>query len=340
MAITAKELSAILGLSEAAVSMALNNKPGVSTATRKRVVAEAEKRGYDFTKIKEAAESAPKSNGMIYFIIYRRHGAVVTDTPFFSQLSQGIDYGCKQKHYLLNVYYLYENQEGGVEAQLKDLLRMNCKGIILLGTELREEDFAPFEALPVPVVLLDNCFEKRTVDCVLINNVQGAYLAADYLIRKCKAQPGYLRSSYPIHNFEERADGFYKAVRESGMSPSKSVVHRLSPSVEGAMADMRALLEAGEETARCYFADNDLIACGAMKAFLEKGFRIPQDVALIGFDDMPVCTFVEPALTTVNVPKQYMGEMAVNRLHELLTAGQSFPVKLELATHLVKRKSV
>ncbi len=339
MAITAKELAGILGLSEAAVSMALNHKPGVSTATRKRVVEEAKARGYDFTKIRElAAEN--RANGIINFIIYRRHGAVVTDTPFFSQLSEGIDRGCKSRHYLLNIYYLYEKAEKSVEAQLQELLLLNCRGIILLGTEMREIDYAPFTKLSLPVVLLDNSFDKKITDCVLINNVQGAYQATDYLIRKCKAQPGYLHSSYPIHNFEERADGFYKAVRENGMSASKSVVHRLSPSMEGARADMLELLEAGEETARCYFADNDLIAYGAIKAFQEKGFRIPQDVAVIGFDDMPMCTYMEPPLTTVNVPKQYMGEMAVCRLHELLTAEQTFPVKLEIATNLVKRKSV
>lgn len=77
-----------------------------------------------------------------------------------------------------------------------------------------------------------------------------------------------------------------------------------------------------------------------MKALQEKGFRIPQDIAVIGFDDMPMCTYMDPPLTTVNVPKQYMGEMAVCRLHELLTTSCSFPVKLEIAAELVKRKSV
>ncbi len=101
----------------------------------------------------------------------------------------------------------------------------------------------------------------------MINNIQGAYQAVSYLIRKYRKQPGYLRSSYPINNFQERADGFYKAVRASGMSASKSLVHRLTPSMDGAYSDMLSLLDAGEEPARCYFADNDLIACGALKAF-------------------------------------------------------------------------
>lgn len=338
MGITAKELARRLKLSEAAVSMALNNKPGVSTATRKKVLEAARECGYDFTRINENNTAPQTVNGTVYFIIYRRHGAVVADTPFFSQLSQGIDYGCKKHRCHLNIYYLYEGQD--TAAQLKELIRLGCRGMILLGTEMREEDFAPFAHLSVPLVLLDAYFENIKADCVLINNIQGAYQAANYLISKCKTQPGYLRSSYAINNFNERADGFYKAVRENGMSTSKSVVHLLSPSLEGAYADMLALLQQGEETARCYFADNDLIAGGAMRAFREMGMRIPEDTAIIGFDNMPLASYIEPALTTINVPKLSMGELAVDRLFELIRNPKAVPVKIEISTDIVVRKSV
>lgn len=338
MGITAKELAKLLSLSEAAISMALNNKPGVSTATRKKVLAAAKANGYDFTRIHENNAQPQVTNGTIYFILYRKHGAVVTDTPFFSQLSEGIDYGCKRAHYHLNVYYLYEGDN--VSRQLEDIIRMGCKGIILLGTEMKEIDFEPFSKLSVPLVLLDTYFETSKTDCILINNVQGAYQATNYLISKCKSQPGYLRSSYTINNFSERADGFYKAVRENGMSTSKSLVHFLSPSMEGAYADMRSLLDQGEEVARCYFSDNDLIAAGAIKALKEKGYRIPEDIAVVGFDNMPLGTYVDPTLTTVNVPKQYMGEMAAQRLAYVIESKTNNPVKIEISTSLTKRKSV
>ncbi len=338
MAITAKELAKLLNLSEAAISMALNNKPGVSTKTRKKVMEAAKQQGYDFSRINEDNATTTPTNGTVYFINYRKHGAVVSDTPFFSQLSEGIDWGCKKARYYLNVYYLYEGDD--IDSHLSQILSQGCKGIILLGTEMKEEDFRPFSKLNIPLVLLDNYFETITKDCVLINNVQGSYQATAYLISKCKAQPGYLHSAYPINNFNERADGFYKAVRANGMSTSKSIVHLLSPSVEGAYADMLALIDQKEETARCYFADNDLIAAGAMKAFRERGFRIPEDIAVIGFDNMPVCTYVEPPLTSINVPKQYMGEMAVQRLVSILGSKEYTPVKIEILTNLVKRKSV
>lgn len=337
MSITAKELAKKLNLSEAAISMALNNKQGVSTTTRKKILETAKEYGYDFTRVADLSESHIL-HGTIYFLIYRKHGAVVNNTPFFSQLSEGIDYGCKKERYFLNVCYLYSDQD--VLAQINEIIRMGCKGIILLGTEMNEADFIPFSHITIPLVLLDTYFENIKRDCVLINNVGGAYQATKYIISKRKSQPGYLHSSYAINNFNERADGFYKAIRAHGMSTSKSIVHLLSPSMEGAYADMSTLLTQGEETADCYFADNDLIAAGAVKAFKEKGYRIPEDIAIVGFDNMPLCTYIEPALTTIHVPKQYMGEMAVHRLSNMIESKTKECVKIEISTSLIKRDSV
>ena len=335
MGITAKELAKKLGLSEAAVSLALNHRPGVSTATRKRVLAAAEELGYDFSRLKPIQPGG--NSGSICFVIYRKHGAVVADTPFFAQLTEGVSEACKELPYYLNIQYLRE--EDDVTGMLTMWKRTGCRGLILLGTEMQRQDLQPFLRSGLPMVLLDNYFEDVDVDSVLINNIKGAYTAADYLIRKRHTQPGYLHSSYSINNFEERADGFYKAIRKNGMSTSRSIVHRLSPSVEGAYADMKELLARNEPLADGYFADNDLIAAGAVRALKEAGYAVPQDVAVIGFDDMPICTYLEPALTTIHVPKQYMGKMAVRRLHELVEAPGGTPVKIEISTTLQKRKS-
>ena len=122
MSVTAKQLAQLLNLSEAAVSMALNNKPGVSTATRKRVIAAARESGYDFSRINENTAPSLPSQGTLYFIIYRKHGAVVADTPFFSQLTQGIDFGCKKHHYYMHVFYLDEGKN--MEKQIG---RASCR---------------------------------------------------------------------------------------------------------------------------------------------------------------------------------------------------------------------
>ena len=104
--------------------------------------------------------------------------------------------------------------------------------------------------------------------------------------------------------------------------------------------DMKALIESKEELASCYFADNDLIAVGAMKALTEAGYAIPQDISIIGFDNMPFCEYSSPALTTIDVPKQYMGETAVERLIQIMEKDRNLPVKIEIGTSLKKRKSV
>lgn len=335
MAVRAKDIAQELGLSEAAVSLALNSKPGVSTATRQRVLETAQRMGFDLSRLRDPVEPHTEQ-GTLIFAICKKHGAVVSDTPFFSELAAGIEQACRQLRYSLSVRYLHGDES--IEKQLRAL--PFCNGMLLLGTELRPEDFEPFLNLHLPLVVVDTYFDTLPCDFVLVNNFQGAYEAASYLLRKTKAQPGYLRSSYRISNFDRRADGFYQAIRDAGASPSKSQALSLSPSAEGAYEDMRELLRAGEIPARAYFADNDLIAAGALRALREAGYRVPQDVAIAGFDDLPLCVYVDPPLTTIHVPKQYMGQTAVRRLDRILREKQSYPAKIEIATALVKRRSV
>lgn len=337
MSITAKELAEKLNLSPAAVSLALNNKQGVSTATRVRVIRAAKKYGYDFVKYKDFIKDKAVY-GTIHFVIYKKCGAIVSDTPFFAELSQGIDENCKKEHYKLNIHYIYDNDN--IQSMLEDFNENNCAGIIILGTEMSESDLRQFLTVRVPFVVLDTYFENISCNYVLINNHQGAYKATQYLLKKCGNKIGYLSSSYRIANFEERVSGFYKAMRCNGLSPSNAVIHELAPSLEGAYADMCCLIESGEKLADSYFADNDLIAYGAIRAFKEHGYRIPEDISVIGFDDIPISSYMEPTLSTINVQVKCMGQTAVKRLVELIQEIQTSTFKIELSTELIVRESV
>ena len=108
MAITAKALAALLGISESAVSLALNNKPGVSRETRKRVIDTAKEHGYDFSR-KSYSDSQKK--GTVCFAVYKRSGAVVDDTPFFSSLTDGVSTACRRKGYDCVIRYFYEDDD-------------------------------------------------------------------------------------------------------------------------------------------------------------------------------------------------------------------------------------
>ena len=336
MSITAKEIAKMLGLSEPSISRALNNKPGISTDTRKKILEVAREYGYDFTKVRGYENVEPK--GTVCLVIHKKSGAVVTDTPFFSSLTEGISNGCKKNAYELNIHYLYEGEN--FKEQVNHLKASGYNGIILLATEMNKHSLSYFSDFPLPLLILDAYFDIPSYNFVLINNIQGAFLATDYLIKECRVQPGYLRSSYPISNFEERADGFYKAIRKHGMSTSKSPVHILPPSQEGAYEDMKAFINSGESLSSCYFADNDHIAVGAMQAFIETGYKIPEDISIIGFDNLPICKHITPRLTTIDVPKRFMGEIAAQRIIEIIEDNHSLPIKIEINTTIKKRRSV
>ncbi|MCD7892787.1 MAG: substrate-binding domain-containing protein [Erysipelotrichaceae bacterium] len=215
----------------------------------------------------------------------------------------------------------------------------DCSGIVLLGTEMEPRDVIPFLALPYPVVLLDAYFNTIPCNSVLINNEQGSYLAGRELLRCCQKEPGYLRSNLRISNFVQRSNGFFNSVRESGYNTSKCIIHDLTPSIDGAYNDMLEILKRGDDIAPGYFADNDLLALGALKAFKEMGYRIPEDVSIIGFDNLSISEVSDPPLSTIHVPKQYLGIEAVNRLMSLMKDPNQTPVKIQVLTYFLKRDS-
>ena len=334
MSVTAKELAQKLGLSATAVSMALNNKAGVSTETRARIIKAAEEYGYDFTKVKHDSSHS----GSIYIIFYRTHNAILSYSPIFNELYDGVKSECQKEHFTVKMMQFCEKVDV-LEDCFSDLRLSDCKGIILIGTEIRQDVCRQFLALGYPLILLDTYFDGLDCTSVLINNAQGAYIATNYLIAGTRVQPGYLQSSYLIPNFVERQEGYFKAVKENGMSPSRSVIHKLSPSIEAAMADMLEIIDRRDPLAKCYFADNDIIAIGAMKALMLRGYRIPEDISFIGFDNISEGRIIEPALTTMDVPRLYIGKTAAKLLVEQIDSKVVHTSKVEIAARLVKRFS-
>lgn len=335
MSVTAKELAQKLGISATAVSMALNNKAGVSTETRAKILKAAEELGYDFTRIKDSRGH----NGSIYILFYKTHNAILSYSPIFNELYDGVKSECQKEHFAVKMMQFYEKADILADC-LSDLRISDCAGIILVGTEMRQEVCRQFLSLGYPMVLLDTYFDSLDCTSVLINNSQGAYLATDYLISTTRHQPGYLQSSYSIPNFVQRQEGYFQAVKENGMSPSRSIIHKLSPSIEAAMADMLEIIDRNDTLARCYFADNDIIAIGAMKALMLHGYKIPEDISVIGFDNISESRIIEPSLTTMDVPRHYLGATAAKLLIEQIGTKVVHPSKVEISTRMIRRFSV
>ena len=334
---TAKELAKKLGISAASVSYALNGKPGVSVETRNKVKEAARTYGMNFIPLNYSNQVKQT----IYLIYYKKQGPRVIDNTFdntfYSSLAEGITRTSKDYGYHIHLRSISNSVE--LNKELMELNHLNSIGIIILATEMTREDIIPLAFSRLPIVLLDNHFRSGKINSITIDNQYSSYSATDYLCRKYKKQPGYLQANVPITNFVERRQGYEMAILQNGFSKARSIIHQLSMYPEGTYADMLEILKKGAPTARCYLADNDFIAIGAMKAFKEQGYRIPEDVAVIGFDDLPIARFSDPALTTIHVPIHYMGALAVERLHEIAAdpVENDYPLNIQVNAGLVIR---
>jgi LacI family transcriptional regulator len=332
-----KDIAEELGISMATVSMVLNNRPGISQQTRMKVLEVVRNSNYKAPYLKEHAEQI---SNVINLIIFRSHGKVATfDTPFFSDIIESIQNHTKKLGFQLMVLFVNIN-DPQYEHDIEMLTQQNCIGTILLATEMEKKDFAGFEMIRTPLVVLDNALVGVSCNKVLINNYEGAYKAVRFLFRKGHRQIGHLKSSIRIKNFDERLGGFMHAIREFGLSSSSLFTVELNSDLEGSYHDMCTYLQKSPVLPTAFFADNDYIAMGALKALKQFSIEIPNRVSLIGFDDMPFCTICDPALTTMRVHKTDIGKIAVNRIVDLQQSDDNYCLKQEIDTEIIERASV
>lgn len=344
--ITAKDIAEHLGISTAAVSIALNGKPGVSEETRELVIAEAIKRGY---VTPQAARAAHGALPIISFVVYVGAG-IAAHTTFSTFVLQGVEARAKSLGYRVILYYLYEDQP--LEIQLSSIIKDTC-GVILLGTDItvKQRDLigAQFNSkMNIPIVVVDNFLFAAYVDCVGNDNMFGSKAAVSYLLRCGHRNIGYLRSRQRITNFEDREVGVRLALEENeglGLSPLQTLDVDISS--EGAYYDVCQWLGQGNLPASAYFAENDFLAAAAIRAFSSNGYRVPDDISIIGFDDVPICEMTQPTITTMHSYKERLGEISVGQLHKRIVADETASIasmtgslKIALSLTLTERGSV
>jgi Transcriptional regulators len=334
MAISAKSIAKELGLAESTVSLALRGLQGISEDTRQKVLEKASEMGYHRAVVPTAEQLH-----FLSLVLYKKHGIVLADTPFFSDLIQGIDQEAKRRGYQVFITYFYENQD--LTEQMESLKRSLCSGVILLATEMQDKDLTPFEALNVPLVVVDRYFPEFDYDCIVINNIYGAKQAVQHLIESGHTRIGYLHSSLEIRNFRERYEGFMKGILRLGNPEEiKPPVVRVSTFADEATADMDAYLASRPVLPSAFFADNDIIASSCMLSLKKAGYRIPEDVSIVGFDNMALCKLTEPALTTMAVDKEQLGAFAADFLIRRIEGWTGSVIKIEVKPHFVERNSI
>lgn len=329
MKVNIKTISEITGYSQSTISNVLNNKKGTNKNTAAEILRVAREIGYlNVSKIDS-----------VKLVIYKKSGKVLTETPLITALIEGVQEECRENG-LDTIIYNISMEDPQYEACLQQLLDERNSGIILLATELEWEEMRPFQNVVVPLVVVDAWFREGNFDTVIMDNTDSMYCAVSCLVNHGYRTIGYLDSSIPIRNFFYRKKGFETAMESYGLTVTERYYICLDPTMNGAYEDMKQYLETHDDIPEAYCAVNDIIALGAMKALNEKGLRIPEDIAVIGFDNMPFGEFTSPALTTIHVPKRELGVVAVRQLLTQCRESRRLPVKIQLLTELVMRESV
>lgn len=332
MKVTSKDVARAAGVSQATASMVFRGKPGVSEATRQKVLDKALELGYMIPQVPAR---------VIQLVIFKRHGKMFNDSPFMEILIQGVMDQAMKMGYHPSIFYFYRDKNH--MEQLSNMLTMKSVGIILLATEMEDRDINIFKNISIPIVLLDNTISRIGWDFVAIGNYFGVREATFFLIRNGFRRLGYLQGKTGIRNFRERYKGYVVACQKLATQEAQDSIKRVvmtDISSDGAMQSMKEYLDTDPVLPDAFIADNDHIAVGCMRALIQAGYRIPEDISIIGFDDSPICQSVSPQLTTMEVKKERMGALAVIRLNDRIHISDIETVNTLVMPQLIVRESI
>lgn len=343
MAIKSKELAKMLGVSTATISLVLNNKPGISEELRKKLLKRIKEMGYGYM-IREEEEDFPEESAQnvknIAFVIYVRQNEEDTDAVFFPPVMEGTEREARHRGFHMSIFHM--NREKG--DRLGNYVRKeDYAGIIVYADQLDDQISRELEETQIPYVMLD-CYNPAIDACTVdVNNEQGIYAAIDYLLKKGHREIGYVSSGSRSDSYMERHRFFHYAMQDYGLAewPDYDIVtncwgQAAQEYLEKIWSDMRpptALL-----------VENDVLALSVYRALKSVGYRIPEDVSVIGFDGRNICSIMEPTLTTMRIPRRFFGRTLVMLLEwkiNLRERGmEEVPVKMEIDVELVEMDSV
>lgn len=324
------------GVSLTAVSLALGDKPGISQETRVRVQEVARSLGYRF---KSPAALAPSK-------VIKTIGLLVKSSPedephanhFYSHIISGVESTCRQLGINLMFANLPVNNENFPVGIPPLLEKSEVDGLLLAGTIIEDTISRILDTRLCPVVLIDSYSSKYSYNAVLSDNILGAYQATEYLVRKGHKHIGFIGGhdqAYP--SFRDRRTGYQKALADYEIGPGYFADCSLN---RGDVSAATLNLARQHRQITGLVCVNDDTAISTMYALIEAGIRVPQDVSIIGFDDIYLAESVVPSLTTMRVNKQSMGRLAVQLLLNQVFQAEGGCITSIFRPSLVERNSV
>lgn len=336
--ITMKDIAEKLDLSINAVSLVLNKKAGVSEDTRKQVLKVAEELGYFDAKPQYLSTYASMN---LCLVLEHRF---FKDPYFYSKVIIGIEEEAKKNGYDLIVNFI-DNKDYVIPNCLES---RKATGIIALGT-MHDEYISTLKSYGLPMVLVDNTSLSEPIDSILTDNKSGAYKATRYLSSNGLKKIGFFGDLDYSFSIKERYFGFTEAVKDmlpSGFKPEEYFQkYSITSDVEEYIIknDTNAIcncLKELEEVPEAFVCSNDSAALIISNALSILGYKVPEDVSIIGFDDIALCSMVLPKMTTVRVHKEAMGRKAVQRLIWRMRHGNEPVENTIMSVELIERESV
>ncbi|MFC5451288.1 LacI family DNA-binding transcriptional regulator [Paenibacillus aestuarii] len=336
------DIARLAGVSKAAVSLAFSGKPGIGAETRERIIQIAKEHGY---QPKTRSTASDQQTDSITFLVFANSGIVLEQyyqQPFFRELIHYIEERCRANGYsLIFTSVDMANFQHGIRTIAQE---KRTDGVILLGTNLDKAHLEQVsQQLDAPLVVLDTCFEMLPIPFIQINNIMGGYQAGAHLCGFGHREVGYIASDIRIRNFEDRRIGFMQALRDNGVALAEDSVFAVAPTIlssqEALKRQLSAFLDKGHSLPTAFFCECDYIAISAIKSLTELGYRVPEDISVVGFDNIQEGLIVSPELTTVHVEKERMAHLAVDMIIEAIETDTISFSKILVDTHFVERLS-
>jgi LacI family transcriptional regulator len=324
MITTMRDVAERAGVSVTSVSHVINETRPVSYELRERVLAAMEELGYQPNRLARSLRSGKTQT----------IGMIVPDSadPFFAEVARGIEDTAFENGYSLILCNSDANL--GKEAFYTDVLvEKQVDGILFLAAGLSTERILDLQQRGMPVVVVDRELPGAHVDLVVTDNAGGGWSATRHLIDLGHRRIGYITAPSDLTLSEYRSTGYRKALEEAGIAADENLVVRGDFDFKSGYRAARQLL-ANDKQPTAIFASNDIMAIGAICAAVESGLQVPQDLSVVGYDDIPLASYSNPPLTTIAQPNYDMGVRAASllleRLHDPGRPSQRIVLDVEL----------
>ena len=327
--ITLKMVAKRAEVSVNTASRAINNKPDINEETKKRVLRIAKELGY----IRNAAAVALRTKKT------RTIGVVIADNsnPFYAEVLNGIEVAAREKNYhiiLANTQRDYKKEEEAINL----LLAKRVDGLLIAPVQDRDDDIRKLVEANIPFVIVGRDFENIEVDAVYNDEVKGGFLATEYLIKKGHKRIALIDGFLYKSPAKGRLEGYKKALNKYRIPLDVSLISVGDINLEDGHERTRQMLGKNLDFT-AIFAYNDMMAFGAMQAIKEKGLRIPEDIGLVGYDDISFSSLMDPALTTIRLNKQELGIESVKLLLSRINGNRKIAQKIMLDVDIIARKT-